>query len=50
MDQITITGNGAGNFLGPIGRAVEGLLNRFQSKVSVSAVNDLEEGNLRVTG
>lgn len=50
VDQITIAADGAGDLLGPVTQAVEGLLNGFQSKVGVSAVNDLEEGDLRVTG
>lgn len=39
VNQITIAGDGAGNFLAEIGRTIEGLLNRFHREVSMSAIN-----------
>lgn len=39
VDQITIAADGASHFLGPVTQTVEGLLNGFQSKVGVSAID-----------
>ena len=49
VDQITVTLDSAGYTLAEARRTVEGILNRLHSEVSVSAVDDLEEGNLGVT-
>ena len=50
VDQITVTADGSGDLLGPITQAVEGLFNGLQGEVGVSAVDNLEESNLRITG
>jgi hypothetical protein len=49
VNQITITRNGAGNTLAEIGGSVKGLFNRFDRKVSVTAVNNFEESDLGVS-
>ena len=49
VDQITIAGDGASDLAAEVDRAVEGLLDRLHGEVGVTAVNDLEEGDLRVT-
>ena len=50
-DEVTIARDLASDILATErGSAVEGLLNRLNSKVSVAAVNYLEEGNLRIAG
>jgi hypothetical protein len=49
VDQVTITGDGALYLLTEVGGAVEGLFNGFHSKVGVTTVHHLEEGNLRIT-
>jgi len=43
VDQITITRNGACNLLTEISGTIEGLLNRFKSKISISAINYLKD-------
>jgi hypothetical protein len=50
VDQITISGDGASHLLTEIGETVEGLFNRFHGEVGVSAVDNLEESNLGVSG
>ena len=50
IDQITVTLDRAGDSLTETRGTVERVLNGFHGKVSVSAVNRLEESNLRVTG
>jgi hypothetical protein len=47
-DKITITRDGCGYSLTEIGRAGEGLFNRFHSKVGVASVYNLEKSNLRI--
>ena len=49
MDQITITGDGGSHFLAPIAQTVEGLLDGLHGKVGVTAVYNLEKGDLRVS-
>jgi hypothetical protein len=49
VSKITISADGAGNVSSEIGLTIEGLLDGFNSKVSVSAISHLPEGNLRVT-
>ena len=39
VDQITVTGNSAGDLLAPVAGAVESLLDRFHREVSVTTVN-----------
>ena len=48
LDQITITGDSSGDTLTEINLTVESLLNRLNSEVSVTTIDDLEESNLRV--
>jgi hypothetical protein len=50
MNQITITGNGAGYLLSEISRTIEGLFNRFHGKIGMTPVNDFKKCNLRVSG
>jgi hypothetical protein len=47
--KVSVTGDGACYTTAEVGLAVESLLNRFHGKVSVSAVGNLPEGNLRIT-
>jgi hypothetical protein len=49
VDQITVTLDGTGDLLTPVGGTVEGVLNGLHSEVGVTTVHDLEERNLRVT-
>jgi hypothetical protein len=49
VDEITIALDRAGNLLAEVGGTIEGVFNGLHGEVSVSAVDDLEEGNLRVT-
>jgi len=49
VGKITVAADNAGHAAAEIGLAVEGLLNRFNSKVGVSAVSYFPESNLRVT-
>jgi len=49
VNQITITRDGASNTLAEVGGSVKSLLNRFNRKVSVTAVNNLKESNLGVS-
>jgi len=48
VDEITISGDRAGNLLAVVGETVESLFNRFHGEVGVSAVDNLEESDLRV--
>ena len=50
MDEITVTGHGACYFFPEICATIEGLFDRFHRKIRVSAVDNLEEGNLRIAG
>jgi len=50
VDQVTITRDGALNLLAEVGSTREGLLDGLHGEVGVATVDDLEEGNLRVTG
>jgi hypothetical protein len=50
VDKVTVSRNSAGNSLTEVSSTVEGLLDRLHREVSVSAVDNLEEGNLRITG
>ena len=47
--KITITADSALDTTTEIGLSVESLLNRFNSKVGVTSVSDLPEGDLRIT-
>ena len=49
VGKITITADRALDTTTEIGLSVEGLLNRFNSKVGVTSVSDLPEGDLRIT-
>ena len=49
VDQVTVTLDGTSDLLAEVGSTVEGVLNRLHGEVSVSAVDNLEEGNLRIT-
>ena len=49
-DEITVSGDGAGDLLAEVGRPVEGLVDRFAREVRVSAVDHLKESDLGVTG
>jgi len=48
VDEITVSGDGAGNLLAEVGETVESLFNGFHGKVGVSAVDNFEESNLWV--
>ena len=50
VGQITITADSASHTATEVGLAVECLLNRLHSEVSVATVGHLPESNLRVTG
>jgi hypothetical protein len=50
VSQITIAGNGASHTTTEIGLSVKSLLDRLHSKVSVTFVRHLPEGNLGVAG
>jgi hypothetical protein len=50
VNKISVTGDGASDLATEISRTIEGLLDRLHSEVSVTTVNYLEEGNLRITG
>ena len=41
VNQVTITGNGASNFLSKVGSTLEGLFNCLNGKVSVTAIDRL---------
>ena len=49
VDQITVTLNSDSDLLTETRRTIERIFNRFHGEVSVSAVNNFEEGNLRIT-
>jgi len=49
VNQITVTANSSINLAAEVGKTVEGLLDGLHSEVSVTTVDNLEEGNLRVT-
>jgi len=49
VDKVTVSRNSAGNSLTEISSTVKGLFDRFHGEVSVSSVDNLEEGNLRIT-
>ena len=49
MDKVTITADLAGYTTTEVSGSVEGLFNGFHREVGVSAVDNLEEGNLRIT-
>jgi hypothetical protein len=49
VGKITITADRALDTTTEIGLSVEGLLNRFNSKVGVTSVSDLPESDLRIT-
>jgi len=48
VGKITIAADGACHAAAKVGLTVEGLLDRFDGKVGISAVGDLPEGNLGV--
>jgi hypothetical protein len=48
VDEITVTGDSAGNTLAEVSGTVEGLLDRLHGEVSVASVDHLEESNLRI--
>lgn len=48
VDEITVSGNGAGNLLSEISITVEGLFDRLHGKVGMASVDDLEKSNLRI--
>ncbi len=50
VDQITVTLDGTGDLLTPVGGTIERVLNGLHREVSVTTVHNLEKGNLRVTG
>jgi hypothetical protein len=50
VSQITIAGNGASHTTTEVGLSVKSLLDRLHSKVSVTFVRHLPEGNLGVAG
>ncbi len=43
VDEISISGNGASEFLTEIGITIEDLLNGFNCKVGVSTIDNLED-------
>jgi hypothetical protein len=49
VDEITVSGDRACHLLAEVGETVEGLFDGFHREVSVSAVDNFEESNLRVT-
>jgi len=49
MNQITVTLNGAGDFLAEVGGTIEGVLNGLHGEVSVTSVHDFKKCNLGVT-
>jgi len=49
VDKVTVSRNSAGNSLAEVSSTVKGLLDRLHGEVSVSSVDNLEEGNLRIT-
>jgi len=49
VNKITVTRDRASNTLAEVSSSVEYLLNRLHREVSVTTINDLEEGNLGVT-
>jgi len=49
VDQVTVALDSASHLATEAGRPVKGVLNRLHRKVSVTTVDHLEEGNLRVT-
>jgi hypothetical protein len=50
VDQISVALDCAGHLVTKTRVAVEGVLNRLHGKVGVTAIYQLEEGNLRITG
>lgn len=50
VDEITVSGDGAGYLLVETSGTVEGLVDGLHREVRVSAVHNLEESDLRVTG
>jgi hypothetical protein len=49
VDQVTVALDSARDLLAEVGRTIEGVLNGLHGEVSVSAVDNLEEGDLGVT-
>ena len=49
-DQVTIAADRARDALAEVGKAIEGLLDGLEGEVSVPAVHNFEEGDLRVAG
>jgi hypothetical protein len=49
VDKITISGDGASYLLAEVGETIESLFNRFHREVSVSAVDNFEKSDLRVS-
>jgi hypothetical protein len=49
VDQITVTLNSDSDLLTETRRTIERIFNRFHGEVSVTTVNNLEEGNLGIT-
>jgi hypothetical protein len=47
-NQVTAAGNQSGDLATEVSSSVEGLFNKFNGKVSVTAVHNLEVSNLRV--
>ena len=50
MDKITVSRYGTGYFTLEIGSSVESLSDRLHREVGVSAVDNLEESDLGITG
>jgi hypothetical protein len=49
VSQVSVSGDDTLDSASKVGLTIESLLDRFDSKVSVSSVSDLPESNLRVT-
>jgi hypothetical protein len=49
VNKISVTGDSACNLTSEIGGTIEGLLDRLHREVSVTTVDNLEEGNLGIT-
>jgi len=49
VNEISVSGNGSGSTLSEIGSTSKSTFDGFESEVSVSTIDDLEKGDLRVT-
>jgi hypothetical protein len=45
VDQVTVTGNSASDFLVPVTGAIEGLFNGFHGEVGMSPINHFKDAN-----